>query len=841
MKTNLRFSRIASGLIWGLALVCIPAVADANHLASLPRLSGVDAIIQQAVADGNIPGAVLVVGHDGAVVYRKAYGSRALEPRREPMTLDTVFDLASLTKVIATTTAVMQLVELGKVRMNDPVAKYLPEFAQNGKEDITVRQLLTHYSGLAPDLDLTTQWEGKNTAYQLAFVEPPETVPGSGFVYSDINFIMLGALVERVSGETLDTYTTQHIFVPLKMTRTRFLPPTVWRAKIAPTQYDENEHMLWGVVHDPTARRMGGVAGHAGLFSTGDDLAKFAQTLLNGGDGILSALTVEKMTSPETPPAAPVLRGFGWDIDSPFSSNRGDLLPVGSYGHTGWTGTSIWIDPTTQSYIILLTNAVHPRGKGNVIGLRSKVATEVAAALNLTASEKEALRWKSITGYNEAFSASRRMGSRNGTVKNGIDVLEDHGFDVLKPVGPSSEAQSVDAKNPDAKSVDSKDKDSKNQDSKDLDATKPETQNPSAKKRIGLVTNQTGIDSQGVRTIDVLAKAPGVSLDAIFSPEHGVTGTLDTTDINNSKDAATGIPVYSVYGATDAARRPPAEVMKNLDAVVFDIQDAGVRFYTYETTLGYFLEAAAQAGIELIVLDRPDPITGSFVQGPVADAGRESFTNYWTVPVRHGMTMGELAKMFNAERNINAKLTVVPMDGWQRGDWFDATGLTWVNPSPNLRSVTEAALYPGVALIEGTNVSVGRGTDTPFELVGAPWIKSKELSAYLNARGIAGVRFVPVTFTPTASVHNGQACSGVNIILTDRNGFDAPELGIELAAALHKLYAAEFKIEHMLSLLVNQSAYDALVAGQDPRRIAQEWQEGLEKFQKVREKYLIYK
>ncbi|HTD43771.1 MAG TPA: exo-beta-N-acetylmuramidase NamZ domain-containing protein [Bryobacteraceae bacterium] len=846
MKTNLRFSGIASGLIWGLALVCLPAVADANHLASLPRLSGVDSIIQQAVADGNIPGAVLVVGHNGAVVYRKAYGNRALEPRREPMTLDTVFDLASLTKVIATTTAVMQLVELGKVRMNDPVAKYLPEFAQNGKEDITVRQLLTHYSGLAPDLDLTTPWEGKNTAYQLAFVEPPETVPGSGFVYSDINFIMLGALVERVSGETLDAYTTQHIFVPLKMTRTRFVPPAVWRAKIAPTQYDENEHMLRGVVHDPTARRMGGVAGHAGLFSTGDDLAKFAQTLLNGGDGILSALTVEKMTSPETPPAAPVLRGFGWDIDSPFSSNRGDLLPVGSYGHTGWTGTSVWIDPTTQSYIILLTNAVHPRGKGNAIGLRSKVATEVAAALNLTASEKEALRWKSITGYNEAFSAARRMGSRNGTVKNGIDVLEDHGFDVLKLTGPSSEAQSVDAKNadaknPDAKSIDSKNQDSKDQDAKDLDATKPETQNPGPKKRIGLVTNQTGIDSQGVRTIDVLAKAPGVSLDAIFSPEHGVTGTLDTTDINNSKDAATGIPVYSVYGGTDAARRPPAEVMKNLDAVVFDIQDAGVRFYTYETTLGYFLEAAAQAGVELIVLDRPNPITGSFVQGPVADAGRETFTNYWTVPVRHGMTIGELAKMFNAERNINAKLTVVPMDGWQRGDWFDSTGLAWVNPSPNLRSVTEAALYPGVALIEGTNVSVGRGTDTPFELVGAPWIKSKELAAYLNARGIAGVRFVPVTFTPTASVHNGQACSGVNIILTDRNGFDAPELGIELAAALHKLYVADFKLEHMLSLLVNQTAYDALVAGQDPRRIAQEWQEGLEKFQKIREKYLIYK
>jgi len=773
------------------------ATVGAKHPDVTVRLVAVDAIIQQAIHDHNIPGAVLVVGHNGKVMYRKAYGSRALEPRREPMTLDTIFDMASLTKVIATTTAVMQLMEQGKVRLNDPVAKYLPEFAQSGKEDITLRQLLTHYSGLAPDLDLRTPWEGKETAYRMAFAEAPEQPPGSEFTYSDINFIVLGALVERVSGETLDQYAVRHIFTPLKMTHTRFVPPAAWKPKIAPTQYDENEHMLRGVVHDPTARRMGGVAGHAGLFSTGDDLAKFAQALLKGGGGILSPLAVEKMTRPEQPPAAPVLRGFGWDIDSPFSSNRGDLLPVGSFGHTGFTGTSVWIDPTTETYIILLTNAVHPRGKGNAIALRSKVATAVAAALPLTANEKEALRWQGITGYNEAQSAARRMSARNGNVTNGIDALEAHNFDVL--------------------------------------------QAPNGKKRVGVVTNQTGVDAQGRRTIDVLAQAPGVSLDAIFSPEHGVTGTLDTTDVNNSKDSATGIPVYSVYGATDAARRPPPDLMKNLDAVVVDIQDAGARFYTYETTLGYFLEAAAKAGVEVIVLDRPNPITGSYVQGPVSDPGRENFTNYGQAPIRQGMTMGELAKMFNAEHNINAKLTVVPMEGWQRGDWFDATGLTWISPSPNLRTMTEAALYTGVAVVEGTNVSVGRGTDTPFELLGAPWIKSRELAAYLNARGIAGVRFVPVSFTPSASIYSGQKCEGVNIVLTDRDGLDAPELGIELASALWKLYPADFKLDRIMTLLANQAAYDALVAGQDPRRIAQDWQEGLDRFLQVRKKYLIYK
>jgi uncharacterized protein YbbC (DUF1343 family)/CubicO group peptidase (beta-lactamase class C family) len=785
-------------------------------------LPAVDSVIQQAIAEKTIPGAVLVIGHDGHVIYRKAYGARALEPRREVMTLDTVFDVASLTKVIVTSTAVMQLVEQGKVRLNDPVVKYLPEFGANGKEEITVRQLLTHYSGLEPDLDLKTPWTGKDTGYRMAWAEVPQDPPGSKFAYSDINFIVLGALVERVSGESLDEYAARRIFAPLKMLRTRYVPPAAWRLKIAPTQYDENEHMLRGVVHDPTARRMGGVAGHAGLFTTGDDLAKFAQALLNGGGGILSPLIVEKMTSPEQPPSAPVLRGFGWDIDSPFSSNRGDLLPVGSYGHTGFTGTSMWIDPTTQSYIILLTNAVHPRGQSNAIALRSKVATAVTTALPLTASEKEALRWKSITGYNEAQSAARRMSTRNGSVKNGIDVLETHGFDVLRSAG-GDRAIPLPAK--------------------EAGSGAPDV-GPLHTTRTGVLTNQTGFDAGGRRTIDALASAakqnPGISLQAIFSPEHGVAGTLDTTHVGDTIDEATGVKVYSVYGGTDAARRPSIDVLKSLDAVVIDIQDAGVRYYTYETTLGYFLEAAAQAGVEVIVLDRPNPVTGAFVQGPVSDAGRENFTNYWTVPIRHGMTMGELAKMFNAERNINAKLTVVPMEGWQRGDWFDSTGLEWVSPSPNLRSVTEAALYTGVAVIEGTNVSVGRGTDTPFELVGAPWIKGRELAAYLNARGIAGVRFVPVTFTPSSAIYSGQKCEGVNIVLTERNALDGPELGIELASALRTLYPTDYKMERITELLVNQAAYDGLVAGKDPRRIAQDWQEDLEKFEVVRKKYLIY-
>jgi len=768
------------------------------------RLSALDPIVNEAIAQQQIPGAVLIIGHDGQVVYRKAYGSRALEPRREPMTVDTVFDCASLTKVIVTTAAIMQLWEQGKFRMSDPVAKYLPEFAQNGKQDITIRQLLVHYSGLAPDLELTKPWEGKEAAYRMAFEVTPERSPGAVFVYSDINFVVLGALVERLSGESLDEYAAKHIFGPLAMKETRFNPPHSWEPRIAPTEEDENHHLLRGVVHDPTARRMGGVAGNAGVFSTADDLAIFAQALLDGGRGMLTPATVAKMTAPQQPVNATAVRGFGWDIDSPLSTNRGELLPVGGYGHTGFTGTSLWIDPATKTYIVLLTNAVHmnvvpPREKGSAVALRTKVATAVAAALALDPAEAEKMRIATITGYNEMQSGARKLASRNATVKTGIDVLEETKFAALHPAKGG------------------------------------------APRSIGLVTNQTGADAEGRRTIDVLASVPGISLDAIFSPEHGVTGTLDTTDVKNTKDAATGIEVYSVYGASDAARRPPTDVLKRLDAVVIDLADAGARFYTYEATTGYFLEAAAKAGLEIVILDRPNPITGSFVQGPVSDPGQEKFTNYFPAPVRHGMTLGELAKMFNAERHIGAKLDVVPMEGWQPGDWFDSTGLEWVNPSPNLRSLAEATLYPGVALIEGTNVSVGRGTDTPFELVGAPWIKSRELAAYLNARSIQGVRFIPIVFTPSSSNFAGEGCQGVNLIILDRNTLDSPELGIELASALHKLYPNDFKLEKMADLLVNQTVFEALAAGEDPRRIAEDWQERLQEFVRLREKYLLYK
>jgi len=789
------------------------AATTASTTITNPDLDVIDGIVQHEIEAQHVPGAVVLVGHGGKIIFRKAYGMRSLEPAREPMTIDTIFDMASLTKPLATGLSVMKLFENGQVRLEEPVGNYIPEFAQNGKDQVTIRQLLTHYSGLRPDLDLNTPWSGYDEAMRRIYAEKLVNPPGSRFVYSDINFETLGELVHRVSKMPLDKFAEANVYAPLGLKHTGFNPPKSWLSKVAPTQYADEQmstpvgaalpnmarhEVKRGVVHDPTADRMGGVAGHAGLFSCADDVAKIAQSLLDR-KSVISALTIDKMTSPQQPPNQTQLRGLAWDLDTSYSTNRGALLPIGSFGHTGFTGTSLWIDSTTDTYVIILANHVHPHGKGSSVALRSKIATAVAARLHLNPSEDQKARLAEISGYNELMSGYRRIPARNGTVLNGIDVLEQDNFRELRGSDPNKT------------------------------------------RTIGIMTNHSGLDIEGRRTIDVLASAPGIKLGAIFSPEHGILGEVDTTSIGNSVDKATGVTVYSVYGDTAEKRHPPVDILKTLDAVVIDVQDVGARFYTYETTLGYFLEGAAKAGIEIVVLDRPNPVTGVMVQGPISDASHLSFVDYHTEPIRHGMTMGELAKMFNAERNINARLTVVPMQGWQRGDWFDATSLTWVNPSPNLRSMDATALYTGVCIIEGTNVSVGRGTDNPFEIFGAPWIKPRELAQYLNARQIAGVRFVPTWFTPEkGSKLGGQKLGGVQIVLSDRSILDAPELGLELAAALLKLYPKDFDTSRMIHLLGNDAAMAALLRGDDPRRITAGYEADLQKFMQIREKYLIY-
>jgi len=764
------------------------SVAIAAHLRQLPG------VIEKAIKQGKLPGAVVVVGHDGRVVYHLAIGYRRLGRRRSPIHMNTIFDMASCTKVVATTTAIMQLFQEGKIRLDAPVSDYWPEFAENGKQDITVRELMTHYSGLPPDLDLSYDWSGYDTAMKMIVDTSPILPPGTQFLYSDINYETLGELVRRISGEPLNVYCERHIFKPLGMKNTMFLPPASLRYRIAPTQHEfgTTGPILWGVVDDPTARRMGGVAGHAGLFSDARDLTIFCQMLLNGGSyhgvRILNPLTVEKMTTPQSPPDKMALRGLGWDIASPFSSNRGTLFPVGSFGHTGYTGPSLWIDPVTHTYIIFLASRLYPNGTGDVVGLRSRIDTAVASALGPVSAQEVLDSRKSLTGYYELMRSYRVSGLRNGNVRTGIDVLEQEHFAPLKGLN------------------------------------------------IGLITNETGVDSEGRRTIDLLDHAPGVKLKAIFSPEHGLLGEADS-NVASSKDPATGLPVYSLYGKY---RRPTDQMLEGLNGLVFDIQAAGVRFYTFITTLGYAMEAASKRHLAFYVLDRPDPLGGSIVQGPILDSDLRSFVGYYPLPIRYGMTIGELAEMFNAEEHLGVDLHVVKMQGWVRTDWFDETGLEWRNPSPNLRALTEAILYPGVAMVEGSNVSVGRGTDTPFELLGAPWIDGKQLATYLNSRDIQGVRFLPTNFTPRSSIYAGQECHGIQIFLVDRQAFDAPELGVELASALYQFYPKSFELDKTLRLIGSRWVLDDIRNDVDPKRIEFLWQSPLMKFRKMRAKYLLY-
>jgi uncharacterized protein YbbC (DUF1343 family) len=355
--------------------------------------------------------------------------------------------------------------------------------------------------------------------------------------------------------------------------------------------------------------------------------------------------------------------------------------------------------------------------------------------------------------------------------------------------------------------------------------------------RVGLVTNHTGRTRDGLPTIDALFKAPGVRLVALFSPEHGIRGAVDA-EVSDSRDEATGLPIYSLYGKT---RKPTPESLREVDALVYDIQDVGARYYTYISTLGLVLESAKARGVPVYVLDRPNPIGGVAVAGPVRDPGFESFIAYHPLPVRHGMTVGELAGLFNAERKIGADLHVIRCEGWQRDDLYDHTGLLWVNPSPNMRSPTEALLYPGVGLLEASNLATGRGTDTPFERVGAPWIDPRVFSDALNALGLPGVRSVPVRFTPKERQYAGQECGGVYLMITDRARFEPVALGIGLAHVLRSKYPNDWKPEGFLRMLADRASYQALLDGKPPREVEAVWQPELEDFLRLRARYLLYK
>ncbi len=461
-------------------------------------------------------------------------------------------------------------------------------------------------------------------------------------------------------------------------------------------------------------------------------------------------------------------------------------MPLGSFGHTGFTGTSLWVDPATRVFVIFLSNRVHPEGRGDVTPLRARVATIVGSALTEVPQEvtaRTAFSRQPFDSQTPAVAPPAQV-----AVMSGIDVLRADGFKAL------------------------------------------------AGLRIGLVTNHTGRARDGAATIDLLASAPNVKLTALFSPEHGIRGILDA-NIPSSKDEKTGLPIHSLYG-TGAQRRPTAEMLAGIDAMVIDLQDIGTRFYTYMTTMAYVMEEAASRKIKVFVLDRPNPIGGVAIEGPVLDEAAVGFTGYLpAMPIRHSLTMGELAKLFNGEKKIGADLTVVAMRNWRRDAWFDDTGLPWINPSPNMRNLHQATLYPGIGAFESTNISVGRGTDAPFEQVGAPWIDGTRLADHLNARQIPGARFYPLRFTPTASKFANEECQGVFIVVTDRNALRSVRLGVELASALTKLFPGKLEIDLAARLFGSVAGLGRLKAGDDPATIAAAWSGGEGRWRLLRAKY----
>ncbi|MBI2391102.1 MAG: DUF1343 domain-containing protein [Deltaproteobacteria bacterium] len=714
-----------------------------------PSVAAIDRVIDDAIARGDAPGAVVVVWSRDRLLHRRAYGHRRVAPERVPMTIDTVFDLASLTKPLATALSIHLLAADKRLALGDRARNWVPELDED-KAAITLEHLLLHTSGLPAADSLASFRDGEAEALRKIGKLRLAAAPGASYRYSDLGFIVLGAVVARASGARLDAFAAQRVFSPLGLKDTCFSPPASLIARAAPTCRDGAT--LVGVVHDPRASLLSGVAGHAGLFSTADDLAALGRMLLHDGelDGarVLPAGLVARMTTPAKLQGAS--RTLGWDVHRGLSSGAG-------YGHTGFTGTSITVDPSSQTVVVLLTSRLHPDEKGDVSQLRKELVDAVRTTIAPPA------------------------------VLTGIDVLERDGFARFSG------------------------------------------------KKIALVTHRGAVDHAGRRTIDVL-RAAGVRVVALLAPEHGLDSNVDTF-VTDGVDGRSGLPIKSLYGAD--RKKPVASDLEGADTLVFDLQDAGARFYTYETTLGLVLESAKELGLPLVVLDRPNPVGGA-IEGPLLDPGKTSFTAFHRTPIRHGMTMGELARLFDGERAIGASLEVVKMSGYRRDMLFADTGLAWVPPSPNLRNAVQAVLYPGVALVEGTNVSVGRGTGTPFEVVGAPFVDGEALAKDLTSRKLSGLSFKATRFTPKSSAHAGVECGGVSIAVTDAKLVSPVRLGVALALALRALHPEQWQTKNLLTIVGNDATVKAIERGDALDAIVASWDADQRAFEARRKAYLLY-
>ncbi len=743
-------------------------------------LAQVARAFQDAIAAGECPGGVLCVGRGDETLLLDAAGFRRLVPSPQPMEQDTLFDLASLTKPIVTATLAVELVEQGVVALAEPVCAYVPGFSGDGRERALLRDLLTHSTGLPPWKNYLAEpptdrddREGRLAAVVDDICRTPlQAPPGDSFIYSDLGYILLGSILESLTASSLADLAAEAIFTSCGMASACFNPPAELADACAATEVVDG-HTLQGVVHDENARYLGGIAGHAGLFATGDDLCRFCAMLLRGGMGekgrVLSPASVRAMTSPQSRHPGQA-RGLGWDVFSDYSPVvRGDLFPAGGFGHSGFTGTSVWVDPPSGAWLVLLTNRVHPSREGSVMDLRRRLANTVAAAL----VDRPILH---------------RVRRGRAEVRSGLEVERASGWASLRD------------------------------------------------RRLGLIVNHTAIDRRRDHLLDLLASADGVRLERLFAPEHGLRGLLDET-FTDGRDDATGLPVVSLYGERKA---PEAEHLADLDALVFDIQDAGERFYTYTATMCLCMKAAAEAGVGFIVLDRPDLLRPDIVAGPMLDRPFANLAEYHPLPMVHGLTAGELARFARAEYPFDVDLTVVPCEGYRRELWFDETGLPWVNPSPNLRTMKAAILYPAVGLLERCNLSVGRGTDAPFEYLGAPWMDGGLVARRLNELDLPGLSFLPAEFTPTTREFAGERCSGCHLCLLDREALDPVASGLHIARTLRLLYGETFQAEKVAGLLGSRAATQRLLELAEVDEICAAWQPELDGYLGRREPHLLY-
>lgn len=717
------------------------------------RWARVDSAVHAAIAEGKLPGCVVVVGRHDEILFERAYGSRAILPERVPMTIETLFDIASLTKPIATAMSVMILVDRGKISLDARASKYVPELAK--LPPFTVRELLLHTSGLPAVTPMSGWTSDRSEVIRHIASLSLKGRPRGRFVYSDVGFVVLQEIVERVSGEALVSFTAKEVFEPLGMHDTGYLPSLELRARAAPTEQRDGGFIL-GEVHDPRAFALGGVSGHAGVFSTGRDLSRFARAMLAKGEldqrRIFGEKTFERFVARhETPKGG---RALGWDVDSVFSSHRSELLSGKSFGHGGYTGTAMWIDPARDLFVVFLSNRVHPDGKGAVNPLVAEIATHAIEALE---------------------------------VKTGIDVLRAESFERLEGA------------------------------------------------RVGVIANTSSKAKDGTSTIDALRAAPNVTLAAIFTPEHGLSANREGL----IKDSAyERVPVHSLYGERFT---PSSESLADIDTLVFDLQDVGMRFYTYASTMKRAMKVAAERRLRFVVLDRPNPIGGMEVQGPVlAPDDVKGFVNHHPLPLRHGMTIGELARLFADDDGLDVRLEVVELQGWRRKDTFERTRLAWSAPSPNLRSLRSVALYPAIGLLESTNLSVGRGTNVPFEIVAAPWMDGPAVAKRLDEIGVAGVHFEPTEVTPKSSHYANTKCRGVRISISDVTRFEPVRTALAIATVLREIHPNDWDFDGMNKMLRFEPAMNALRSGKSIADVEATWASALASFKARRELFLLY-